>query len=285
MEPATILVVEDEGLVARDLQSRLISMGYSVPVISASGPDALQKAGRFNPDLALMDIRLRGEMDGVEVAEQMRDQFNVPCVYLTAYTDDDTLRRAKLTEPYGYVVKPFDEQALQTAIEVALYRRKIERKLKQKEQWLVAVMSSIQDAIVIVSNVGLVVFMNPAAERLTGWNDADAVCQPAKTVLKVCAAADGPPQDPATEVLSRSLQAAVERRFCLLTKHNREIAVESNAIPISDDKNDVAGVALVLRPSGETIGAEEPDPASRSARDLPESTKTLRIPKARDNSA
>src|SRR6266542_3360078 len=187
MTPATILVVEDESIVASDLRSRLIGMGYSVPTTSASGADALQKAKLLNPDLALMDIHLKGEMDGVEAAEQMRDLFDIPCVYLTAYTDEDTLRRAKITEPYGYVVKPFEEGELHTAIELALYRRKIEQRLRQKEQWLVAVMSSIQDAIVMVSKLGMVVFVNPAAERLTGWNQNDAACNEAKTVLKPAA--------------------------------------------------------------------------------------------------
>ncbi len=223
MEPATILVVEDESLVARDLQSRLISMGYAVPAVSTTGADALQKASQFSPDLALMDIRLRGEMDGVEVAEQMRDMFDIPCVYLTAYTDDETLRRARITEPYGYLVKPFEEGELHTAIELALYRRKIERKMKQKEQWLVAVMSKIQDAIVIVSQVGLVVFMNPAAERL----------QP--------------------------VASALERQFYLITKENQEVFVDCSAVPIVDERKSLSGVALVLRESS-LSQADDEDP-------------------------
>jgi PAS domain S-box-containing protein len=266
MEPATILVVEDEGLVARDLQSRLISMGYACPAVSTTGADALQKASQFSPDLALMDIRLKGEMDGVEVAEQMRDMFDIPCVYLTAYTDDETLRRASITEPYGYLVKPFEEGELHTAIELALYRRKLERKIKQKEQWLVAVMSRIEDAIVIVSQVGLVVFMNPAAERLTGWTDNDAACNDARTVLRV-AGQDGVPAgiDPATEVLAQAVPSAVERQFSLVTRDHREVLVECSAVPIIDERKTLSGVALVLRESGNAPQAEEENLGQPSA--------------------
>jgi len=260
MEPATILVVEDESLVARDLQSRLISMGYAVPAVSTTGADALQKASQFSPDLALMDIRLRGEMDGVEVAEQMRDMFDIPCVYLTAYTDDETLRRARITEPYGYLVKPFEEGELHTAIELALYRRKIERKMKQKEQWLVAVMSKIQDAIVIVSQVGLVVFMNPAAERLTGWSDNDAACKDAKAVLRVAGKGTATPAtDPATEVLAQPVASALERQFYLITKENQEVFVDCSAVPIVDERKSLSGVALVLRENS-LSQADDEDP-------------------------
>jgi len=140
MALATILVVEDESIVARDLQSRLRSLGYDVPAVAATGEEALKKAADIRPDLVLMDIRLKGAMDGIETAEQLRELFNVPPVYLTAYTDSETLRRAKITEPFGYIVKPFDERELHSAIEMALYRHKTETKLRQSEQWLAAIL-------------------------------------------------------------------------------------------------------------------------------------------------
>ena len=130
---ATILVVEDESIVALDLQQRLTDMGYSVPAVAASGQDALKKAADIRPDLVLMDIRLKGDMDGIEVAEQIRDLLNAPPVYLTAYTDEDTLQRAKITEPFGYIVKPFDERTLRSTVEMALYRSQTERKPRQRE--------------------------------------------------------------------------------------------------------------------------------------------------------
>ena len=134
MSLAKILIVEDEGIVARDLRNRLIDMGYSVPAIVTTGEDALKTAADTRPDLVLMDIRIKGAMDGIEVAEQLRDTLGIPSIYLTAYTDGDTLRRAKITQPYGYIVKPFDERQLHSIIEMGLYRHKVEGQLKRGEQ-------------------------------------------------------------------------------------------------------------------------------------------------------
>ena len=125
-----VLVVEDESIVALDIQNMLGSLGYEVPVVVSSGEAAIEKAAETHPDLVLMDIRLKGDMDGIEAAEQIRGRFNIPVVYLTAYADDETLQRAKITEPYGYILKPFGERELHTAIEIALHKHKLERELQ-----------------------------------------------------------------------------------------------------------------------------------------------------------
>lgn len=125
-----ILIVEDERIVARDIAKRLQKLGYSVVDSVATGEEAIAKAAVTNPDLILMDIHLKGEMDGIEAAEQIGSQHQVPIVYLTAYADEDTLQRAKVTEPFGYVVKPFDEQDLHVAIEIALRRRLAEAAIR-----------------------------------------------------------------------------------------------------------------------------------------------------------
>lgn len=126
-----ILVVEDEILVARDLQQQLTEMGYDVPDIAGAGAEALEKVEALNPDLVLMDIRLRGDMDGVAAAEQVRSRFGIPVVYLTAYADDTTVQRAKTTEPFGYILKPFQERELETTIEIALYKHAAERRIAE----------------------------------------------------------------------------------------------------------------------------------------------------------
>ncbi len=118
-----ILVVEDERIVAKDISKRLQKLGYTVLANVASGEAAIQKARELQPDLVLMDIQLEGQIDGIEAAEQIRADLDIPVIFLTAYADENTLQRAKATEPFGYIVKPFDERALHTAIEVALRRR------------------------------------------------------------------------------------------------------------------------------------------------------------------
>jgi len=129
-----LLVVEDKGIVAKDIQNTLKRLGYAVPTVVSSGEEAIKKAVEIHPDLVLMDIVLKGDMDGIEAAEQIHNRLNIPVVYLTAYADKNILQRAKITEPFGYILKPFEEKELHTAIEMALYKHKIESKLKESEK-------------------------------------------------------------------------------------------------------------------------------------------------------
>ncbi len=142
MTPARILVVEDEGIVAQEIKSRLEKSGYSVCGVVHDGPTAIVQAGEMRPDLVLMDIRLKGEMDGVDAAGRIRDRFNLPVVYLTAYTDPATLKRAKAVEPFGYVVKPFDTRSLMVSIEIALHRHRSESERIYREK-LQAVLETV----------------------------------------------------------------------------------------------------------------------------------------------
>jgi CheY-like chemotaxis protein len=122
-----ILIVEDEEIVVLDIRSALVSSGYQVAATANTGDDAITKAMEVRPDLVLMDIVLKGALDGVDAAEKIRALFNIPVIYLTAHTDEATLRRAKLSQPFGYIVKPFRERDLYITIEFALYRSKMER--------------------------------------------------------------------------------------------------------------------------------------------------------------
>ena len=131
MSNVQILIVEDDGTIASDLQNRLKGLGYFVPSIVSFGEEAIQKTKEINPDLVVMDIMLDGEMDGIEAADQIRTRFNIPVVYLTAYADDNLLERAKLTEPFGYIIKPFGDRELHSAIEIALYNHKAEEALQK----------------------------------------------------------------------------------------------------------------------------------------------------------
>ena len=131
MNPIKILVVEDEIIVAEDIAGRLKKLGYAVTATVASGEEALEKVAENRPDLVLMDIVLKGEMDGVTAAEKIRTRVDVPTVFLTAYADDKTLERAKLTNPFGYIIKPFQQNDLRVAIEIALHRHEIETKMRE----------------------------------------------------------------------------------------------------------------------------------------------------------
>ena len=132
--PTHILVVEDEPIVALHLQQRLERMGYRVPDVVATGEAAIETAMQKLPQLVLMDISLEGGMDGVEAAEQITTHLRIPVVFLTAFSNDRTLERAKVTEPYGYLLKLFEERELQTTIEVALYKHQAERALREANE-------------------------------------------------------------------------------------------------------------------------------------------------------
>jgi signal transduction histidine kinase len=131
MSATNILVVEDESIIALDIKNSLKKSGYTVVGMATSAEEALKKINDSHPDLVLMDIQLRGAMDGVETAEQIRSQFQIPVVYLTAHADEYTLQRAKVTQPFGYVLKPFEDKELTTTIEIALSRHQAEKAIRQ----------------------------------------------------------------------------------------------------------------------------------------------------------
>lgn len=167
-EAPAILVVEDEGIVARDLSQRLTHLGYRVPAISMTGEDALRQADAIQPDLVLMDINLRGSMDGVETANRLRAKHSLPVIYLTAYSDQSTLERAKQTEPYGYLLKPFVEPELQAAIEVALFKHQREKEQQGNLPTNHAAVEAAPDAVLVLSLAGVIQEVNPAAETMLG---------------------------------------------------------------------------------------------------------------------
>jgi CheY-like chemotaxis protein len=134
MTPATILVVEDEGIVAQEIKSRLEKSGHTVCAVAHDGQTAIARAEEMHPDLVLMDIRLKGEMDGIEAAGIIGERFGIPVVYLTAYTDPETLERAKIKDPFGYVVKPFETRSLIVSIEIALHRHRSETERIYREK-------------------------------------------------------------------------------------------------------------------------------------------------------
>ncbi|SCG84616.1 putative transcriptional regulatory protein pdtaR [Methanobacterium congolense] len=186
---AKILVVEDELITAEDIKSGLEFAGYTVPAIVSSGEDAIEKAGELKPDLVLMDIKLKGEMDGIEAAGQIRVRYDIPVIYLTAYSDETTVQRAKVTEPSGYILKertglikkPFEESELHTAIEITLYRHKIE---KDHDRLFSAMLGSINQGIIATDSDGRIKLVNENAESLIGWKESEVVGKDLKDFLE-----------------------------------------------------------------------------------------------------
>jgi len=166
MKKANILVVEDQKIISLEIRERLEEMGYNVAGTASTGKQAIQLATSTNPDLILMDIRLEDEMDGIEAAEKIKSFHDCPVVFLTAYADDKTIQRAKITEPYGYIVKPLEERELHSAVEIALYKSKIERKLKDSESKYRTIVNMLEAKLYIVDSDYNVILNNLQVEGL-----------------------------------------------------------------------------------------------------------------------
>jgi PAS domain S-box-containing protein len=258
MSRAKILIVEDEGIEALDLQHRLTSLGYAAPDIASTGEEAVGKAGESCPELVLMDIMLGGEIDGVTAAEQIQARFDVPIVYVTAYADEVTLQRAKITEPYGYIVKPFKERELHITIDMALYKHKMERKLKESEKWLAMTLRSIGDAVIATDKSGLITFMNPVAEGLMGWKLTEVLNRKLTEVFNIINMDSRKPvEDPVTKVIREGFTVGLANHTILMARDGTEISIDDSAAPIKDDKGNIIGVILVFRDITDREKAEE----------------------------
>ena len=158
MAKTSVLVVEDESIVAKDIQNSLKKLGYTVPSVENTGEDSIDAAGLHRPDLILMDIMLKGDISGIDAAEQIKNRYQIPVIFLTAYADESTLSKAKVTEPYGYIIKPFKEIDLHTSIEMALYKHGKEQEVKKERDLYSSIVldKSSEDCIFVKSNSRLV---------------------------------------------------------------------------------------------------------------------------------
>ncbi|HXY54202.1 MAG TPA: response regulator [Nitrospirota bacterium] len=175
MNKGTILVVEDGVIIADDIRSHLQKFGYDVPSIAKSGEEALMKVRNIRPDLVLMDIALRGRMDGIETAERIRSEFNIPVVYLTAFEDDRNLKRAKITEPFDYIVMPFADRDLHKTIEMALYRHRVEGKLKESEEKFRRIVETAREGIWVLDTEDRTTYVNKRMAEMLGYREEEMI--------------------------------------------------------------------------------------------------------------
>lgn len=164
-----LLIVEDERIVAMDLRQRLERFGYEVVDIAASGKKAVELVEEHHPDMVLMDIRIQGDMDGIQTAGMLRDRFDMPHIYITAHRDDETIGRAKHTEPFGYLLKPFNDREIQTTIEMAVHKHEMSLKLKQSERKFRSLVQNSNDVIALLDHNGVFQFASPSVGRIFGY--------------------------------------------------------------------------------------------------------------------
>lgn len=182
MAKVEILVVEDDAIEAMDIKSTLESFGYSVPHVASRGNEAVSKALELMPDLVLLDIILKGDLSGIEAASKIKD-LHIPVIYLTAHSEEATVKKAKLTEPYGYLTKPFDVLELKFAIELALFKSKQEKKLKESEEKFRAIAESAIDSIITINSEGNITFFNQSMLDLFGYTESELLGKPVAEIM------------------------------------------------------------------------------------------------------
>ncbi len=180
------MIVEDESIVAMDLQYRLESLGYSVVFICDSGQMAIDKAMELSPDLILMDVVLKGKIDGIEAASIILNKKDIPIIYLTAYGDDKTIARAKLTQPYSYILKPFETRDLHTALEMALYKHQVALSLKESQEKYRLLVNNIPNAVFKGFKDGSIDFVDEKIEQLSGYKKEDFDNRSIKWIDLIC---------------------------------------------------------------------------------------------------
>ena len=254
-----ILIVEDDYAVAKDIEEKLETLGYTVlPTVSA-GVQAIAKVAEMRPDLILIDTGLEGEMDGIEVAREIYNRFEIPVIYLTDYVNEDLLKKVRTTRAFGHVFKPYGIEQLQLSIENHLYWYEEDQKFREGEQWFSTVLSNVGDGVIATDKDGFVAFMNPAAESMTGWQLEET----AKVDIKQIFCTDAEENCPVTTVLthirhtgpapaSASSTASEANHHAILTaKSGRKTHIDYNVVPSNYAKREPTGIVITFRDSTE----------------------------------
>ena len=251
MSKARIMVVEDEGVVALQIKEALEGLGYEIPVVALSGEEAVEKVMETEPDLVLMDIQLKGALNGIESAKGIRQRFDVPVVYLTAFSDAETLEAAQLTEPYGYVLKPFEERSLHAIIQMALFKHRRTRGEREIGWWMSAMAASMLEAVVICDAKGYVKFVNSAAETLLGVRQEE---MKEKQLGEVVRLVDGDTSAPQCFPVSEPLlegKSTLRGNCRIVLDGEKKIPVEVSASPLHSPEGTLFGILYVFRETGE----------------------------------
>ena len=248
MEQERILIVEDEKIIALDLKRRLENFGYLVVGLASRADEAVELAGNERPDLVLMDIKLGDDMfAGIDAAARMRSLYRIPVVFLTAYGTEEHLQRAKVAEPVGFVLKPFKERELYSTIDIGLYKSRVDRELLRQERLFSSILHSVGDGIISTDAEGLIQFMNPTAETLTGWKEDDAASRPLDDIFTLLSdPAEEPVKLPAPGTVG-STRARVFDSVYLQNRHGARIHIEGSVAETHGDRGQFEGQTLAFR--------------------------------------
>ncbi|NEP56861.1 MAG: diguanylate cyclase [Symploca sp. SIO2G7] len=245
---AKILIVENEMLVAWHIQEALEKLGHNIIASVTSGIEAIQVPAAIKPDLVLMDIQLEDNFDGIAAAQEIHDRYDIPVIYLTAHTDDDTLQRALKTNPFGYLIKPFQEKQLHITITIALHRHQLEKYLEDTKQQLVNTITSVRDATIATDHQGYITFINSTAASLTGWHKKKAIGKNINRVLTLINPKTHKEiKNPVVQGIQRGTNIKFPNSCLLLAKNGKEIPISETAALIRNGNGEIVGSILVFQ--------------------------------------
>ncbi|ALF53934.1 chemotaxis protein CheY [Nostoc piscinale CENA21] len=257
-----VLVVEDEYILAINLQESLEALGYTVVEIADTAEAAIEKATALRPNLILMDIRLRGESDGIQAAEAIWNNLQIPIIYVTGHSDQSTVERATLTFPFGYILKPIRDQELYVAIQTALNRY-------EREQFLSTVLRGMGDGVIVVNPQLQIKYMNQVAETLTGWQLQEGQNQLLEKIFSlVDEQTKAPVSNPIHAALQQETTVYLSDRTLLITKDKNAIPIADSAAPLRDNKGKITGAVLVFRDDTQRRLTQERNLANERSRQL-----------------
>jgi PAS domain S-box-containing protein len=263
MSKTKILVVEDESIVAKDIQNTLIRLGYDVPATASSAEIAFDKLDEIKPNLVFLDIRLKGGIDGIQIAERIKTEYDMPVIFLTSYADKNTLDRAKLTQPYGYLIKPFNESDLQSTVEMALYNFSQMQLLRANKNLYANALSHLDEAIFITDIEGKLTFLNPKAANISGFGSDSAKGKEISTLIRF----ENKEKQFFTiadfrEIMKSGALLNLENAIITLPRDNSTFNGTVTSSPVKDEKNQLIGSAFVIRQnlSSETASLDKTNP-------------------------
>ncbi len=246
-----ILIVEDDRVTSLIIQKYIEELGYETAGAVSSGEEAIIYSKNVSPDLILMDITLEGEMDGIDSANHIYSEFNIPIVYITTSSDDSTMKRAKEANPFGFIIKPIDKKELRASLELALLRYRMDEKLIENEEKYFNILASIGDAVIVTDYDGNITYINPVAEKMTGYKLSEVAGLYAQHLINV---ENVEVKQPA---ITNNDDSDIRNRSYLISKDNSKTPVDYRSSPQKDRNGDYIGTVVVLRDITESVKSED----------------------------
>lgn len=243
-----ILVVEDEKFLALNIRNTLRELGYNVPEITVSGEEAIKKVAEINPNLVLINICLAGEINGIQVTDTIQNDFQIPVLHITEYSQYIKLSQNQLNKAFSYILKPFAETDLHLAVEMAIYKHQINTRLREETQRMVSTFDSMNCAVVVTDTNGYIQMMNSIAEVLTGWKEDEVF---GRDLSEVVYLVDGDMNEKIENLAIQAIAADkvlnLPENCTLITRDEREIPIGDRVAPIRDSHGNVTGAVLVFQ--------------------------------------